>query len=76
MPYFRFLADTFYMRNYNCTVLNLTSKMKATPKKKNPLVFMDVSIDGDPVKRMVFEVRYILSIYYLSCSYCSIQPNV
>ncbi|PPR95765.1 hypothetical protein GOBAR_AA24903 [Gossypium barbadense] len=24
-------------------------------KKKNPLVFMDVSIDGDPVERMVFE---------------------
>lgn len=25
-------------------------------KKKNPLVFFDVSIDGDPVKRMVFEL--------------------
>ncbi|XP_031257730.1 peptidyl-prolyl cis-trans isomerase CYP63-like [Pistacia vera] len=25
-------------------------------KKKNPLVFMDVSIDGDPVERMVFEL--------------------
>lgn len=30
--------------------------MKAMTKKKNPLVFMDVSIDGDPVKRMVFEL--------------------
>ncbi|WJX41814.1 peptidylprolyl isomerase [Trifolium repens] len=27
-------------------------------KKKNPLVFMDVSIDGDPVERMVFELFY------------------
>ncbi|OWM75187.1 hypothetical protein CDL15_Pgr017430 [Punica granatum] len=25
-------------------------------KKKNPLVFMDVSIDGDPVERMIFEL--------------------
>lgn len=25
-------------------------------KKKNPLVFMDVSVDGDPRERMVFEV--------------------
>ncbi|KAL4318965.1 hypothetical protein GQ457_18G004140 [Hibiscus cannabinus] len=25
-------------------------------KKKNPLVFLDVSIDGDPVERMVFEL--------------------
>ncbi|PQQ02500.1 peptidyl-prolyl cis-trans isomerase CYP95 isoform X1 [Prunus yedoensis var. nudiflora] len=25
-------------------------------KKKNPLVFMDVSVDGDPVERMVFEL--------------------
>jgi peptidyl-prolyl isomerase G (cyclophilin G) len=32
-------------------------------KKKNPLVFMDVSIDGDPVERMVFEVHYVVSIY-------------
>ena len=24
--------------------------------KKNPLVFMDVSIDGDPADKMVFEV--------------------
>lgn len=37
-------------------------KMKAMAKKKNPLVFMDVSIDGDPVERMVFEVLYILCI--------------
>lgn len=27
-------------------------------KKKNPLVFMDVSIDGDPIEKMVFEVLY------------------
>ncbi|OIW15027.1 hypothetical protein TanjilG_24136 [Lupinus angustifolius] len=27
-------------------------------KKKNPLVFMDVSIDGDPFERMVFELFY------------------
>lgn len=25
-------------------------------KKKDPLVFLDVSIDGDPAERMVFEV--------------------
>ena len=25
-------------------------------KKKNPLVFMDMCIDGDPKERMVFEV--------------------
>lgn len=28
-------------------------------KKKNCLVFMDVSIDGDPVERMVFEVHFL-----------------
>ncbi|KAF5748206.1 peptidyl-prolyl cis-trans isomerase CYP95-like isoform X1 [Tripterygium wilfordii] len=27
-------------------------------KKKNTLVFMDVSIDGDPIERMVFELFY------------------
>ena len=25
-------------------------------KKRNPLVFMDVSIDGDPIERMIFEL--------------------
>ncbi|KAM2067205.1 hypothetical protein ACFX1T_043565 [Malus domestica] len=25
-------------------------------KKKNPFVFMDVSVDGDPYERMVFEL--------------------
>jgi len=29
-------------------------------KRKNSLVFMDVSIDGDPVERMVFEVLFCL----------------
>ncbi|KAH8482730.1 hypothetical protein H0E87_029983, partial [Populus deltoides] len=29
---------------------------KKTAKKKNPLVFMDVCIDGDPKERMVFEL--------------------
>ncbi|KAJ0822146.1 putative peptidylprolyl isomerase [Helianthus annuus] len=24
--------------------------------KKNPLVYLDVSIDGDPIERMVFEL--------------------
>lgn len=31
-------------------------------KKKNPLVFMDVSVDGDPVERMVFEVLFVIKI--------------
>jgi len=29
-------------------------------KKKNSLVFMDVSIDGDPAERMSFEVLFCL----------------
>jgi len=33
---------------------------KKTAKKKNPLVFIDVCIDGDPKERMVFEV----SLYF------------
>lgn len=32
---------------------------KKMTKKKNPLVFMDVSVDGDPVERMVFEVLFV-----------------
>ncbi|KAA3465872.1 peptidyl-prolyl cis-trans isomerase CYP95-like isoform X1 [Gossypium australe] len=32
-------------------------------KKKNPLVFMDVSIDGGPAERMVFEVSLILQLF-------------
>lgn len=32
--------------------------MKKMAKKKNPLAFMDVSVDGDPAERMVFEVVY------------------
>ncbi|GFS42737.1 cyclophilin-like peptidyl-prolyl cis-trans isomerase family protein [Actinidia rufa] len=28
--------------------------------KKNPLVFLDVSIDGDPAEKMVFEVNLVL----------------
>lgn len=38
-------------------------------KKKNPLVFMDVSIDGDPREKMVFEVfTYLhLSNVWIGC---------
>ncbi|KAH1252853.1 Peptidyl-prolyl cis-trans isomerase CYP95 [Glycine max] len=36
----------------------LSTRAKTMTKKKNPLVFMDVSIDGDPVERMVFELFY------------------
>lgn len=32
-------------------------------KKKNPLVFLDVSIDGDPFERMIFEVIFSLGKY-------------
>lgn len=33
--------------------------------KKTPLVFLDVSIDGDPAERMVFEVLlHYASLYY------------
>ena len=32
-----------------------TAKTK-NMSKKNPLVFLDVSIDGDPLERMLFEV--------------------
>jgi len=42
--------------------------------KKNPLVFMDVSIDGDPVKRMVFEVLSVLGcmlLFMLQLLQCS-----
>lgn len=35
-------------------------------KKKNPLVFMDVSIDGDPVERMVFEVLFFI---FMNCRF-------
>lgn len=28
-------------------------------KKKNPLVFMDLCIDGDPAEKMVFEVLFV-----------------
>lgn len=43
-------------------------------KKKNPLVFMDVSIDGDPAERMVFEVLSCLGsvyqcIFFFNCSF-------
>lgn len=29
-------------------------------KEKNPVVFLDVSIDGDPAERMTFEVDYVV----------------
>lgn len=32
--------------------------------KKKPLVFFDVSIDGDPIERMTFEVLYFLWLTY------------
>jgi len=38
----------------------LISERRGMAKKKNCLVFMDVSIDGDPVERMVFEVPFCL----------------
>lgn len=34
---------------------------KNMAKKKNPQVFMDVSIDGDPAETMVFEVPWCLA---------------
>lgn len=33
-------------------------------KKENSRVFMDVSIDGDPVKRMVFKVPSVLGCLF------------
>jgi len=39
--------------------------------KKGPLVFLDVSIDGDPAERMVFEV---LPCY--QTIYCIIKFNI
>jgi len=44
-------------------------------KKKKPLVFMDVSIDGDPVERMVFKVLSWLYVYCLCCNICNGKPN-
>jgi len=42
-------------------------------KKKNCLVFMDMSIDGDPVERMVFEVLFFCHYELLFLiMYCSI----
>lgn len=40
---------------------------KAMTKKKIPPVFMDVSIDGDPIERMVFEVLFILCLF-ITCA--------
>lgn len=41
-------------------------------KKKNPLVFLDVSIDGDPVEKIVIEVidawislLFVIIIFFL-----------
>jgi peptidyl-prolyl isomerase G (cyclophilin G) len=33
-------------------------------KKKNPLVFLDVSIDGDPAERIFIEVMHFLNLLY------------
>ena len=42
--YIFFFPSTFFMD-------------RAMSKKKNPHVFLDVSIDGDPVERIVIEVK-------------------
>lgn len=34
-------------------------------KKKNPRVFLDVSINGDPIERIVIEVKLVASLVYL-----------
>lgn len=34
-------------------------------EKKNPLVFLDVSIDGDPVEKIVIEVTHCSKCYLL-----------
>jgi hypothetical protein len=47
-------------------------------KKKNPMVFLNVSIDGDPGERMVFEVLFFLFIFFpmiYTLKLCNIQPN-
>lgn len=36
-------------------------------KKKNPLVFFDVSIGGDPAERIVIEVRQKPCAVFLLC---------
>lgn len=33
-------------------------------KKKNPLVFLDMSIDGDPAERIFIEVMHFLNLLY------------
>lgn len=44
--------------------------------KKKPHVFLDVSIDGDPVERMVFEVSsYQLASFVIPKSMCLNSHN-
>ena len=40
-------------------------KEEAMRKKKNPRVFLDVSINGDPIERIVIEVKLVASLVYL-----------
>lgn len=52
------------------------SELGDMSQKKNPLVFLDVSIDGDPVERIVIEVTaktetysYVRSEIFLTISF-------
>lgn len=55
----RFLCILWVFQVITLDSLSFTEKMA---KKKNPQVYMDVCIDGDPAETMVFEVQWCLTM--------------
>lgn len=56
--------------NANIKVIFQHSQSEGMSKKKNPLVYLDVSVDGGPVGRIVIEVTCYWKSSYSSILFC------
>jgi len=58
------IAGCISKLNANLELLSSVLDRGEMSKKKNPLVFLDVSIDGDPAERIFIEVMHFLNLLY------------
>lgn len=59
MDYFGYVVLLYMLNIVSLPFSPASLKQVDMSEKKNPLVFLDVSVDGDPVERIVIEViRY------------------
>lgn len=57
-------SSCVYLDGYCKVSFSMSAEPGEMSKKKNPLVFLDVSIDGDPVERITIEVISLPILFF------------